>query len=93
MNMFNIGDRVEFALKTCLTHSGKLVSGDTGTIAMADSGSIGVIWDTFVGGHNLGGLCEEGYGWFVSCNDIMPYSDNPFEPASESELERLFELR
>lgn len=92
MNMFNIGDRVEFALKACLTYSGELVSGDTGTIAMVDSDSIGVIWDTFVGGHDLGGLCKEGYGWFVGYNNIISHSDSSFEPASESELEQLFKL-
>lgn len=67
MKSFKIGDRVEF---TGHCGNANLKVGYTGTIVVIDHASIGVVWDNDIGGHNLGGECEYGYGWFVDESQI-----------------------
>lgn len=69
-----------------------LKAGDTGTIVAIDTHAIGVAWDKpLVCGHNIGGLCEYGYGWFVGKENItlLKEQEEQFELASESELMQL----
>lgn len=54
-------------------HDGAKVKHKTGTIIVPyDGGSVGIKFDERIvnGGHNLSGLCEEGYGWYVEPRKI-----------------------
>ena len=88
MNEFRVGDLVEFTPKELYGH-GMLRAGLTGVIVVISPGKpfpIGVAWDEDIGGHDLGEKCEYGHGWWINAEDIVPYSEKKFEPASESEL-------
>lgn len=91
MGKFNVGDRVE-CISEGLDGNKYLLIGFTGTVAdIIDDAirPIGVIWDNDIHGHDLNGLCEDGYGWRVTEYDIVIYADDTFEPAPEAELERI----
>lgn len=88
MSEFRVGDRVEFVYEHAL-NNGQLRPGSTGTIVAFRSSSpltVGVEWDEEMGGHSLMKRCRAGHGWWMSEADIAPHSEEPFEPAGESEL-------
>ena len=64
--MFRVGDRViaKYGIDDMIP------KGETGVVSLCDDPSIGVVWDEFVGGHTLGGFCENGCGWWVLEDDI-----------------------
>lgn len=62
--MFHIGDRVR------VDNTFLALDGDEGTIVEIgeiDSSiwRVGVRFDKHIDGHTCGGLCEDGYGWYV----------------------------
>ena len=65
--MFHIGDRVVSTVEES-THCGVLRIGDTGTVV--EENPLGVCWDRNIGGHDLCGNCEPGYGWYMCDFDI-----------------------
>lgn len=64
---FNVGDRV-----ICIRSYERVKMGHRGTICIITRGepSIGVYWDTDIGGHTCRGRCEDGHGYFVCKEDI-----------------------
>lgn len=59
---FVIGDRV-----MCVVEKPFVMAGMLGTVASTDDGHyVGVAWDERMGGHNLGGLCADGHGWWIN---------------------------
>ena len=55
-----IGDRVVYINEKDFPKFGK-----TGTVVTSTSrfnGMFGVVFDEYVGGHSLGGICQKGYG-------------------------------
>lgn len=61
---FKIGDRV----KAIATEDSDRIVGKTGTICAVPNLYVkryGVRFDDCIKGHNCGGTCEEGYGWYV----------------------------
>ena len=73
--MFNAGDRV-----VCIVDhpddNETLIAGYLGTVCrMLSSKPIGVRWDEDIDGHDCGGCCECGYGWFVGINEIEHYQE------------------
>lgn len=92
MKGFNVGDRVKFIYEPGF-NGGRLVAGSIGTVATSRANVfgnlIGVVWDECMGGHDLDGMCEYGYGWWLEEEYIVPYEEVLFEPASEAELEKL----
>lgn len=78
MSKYKIGDRV----KSIIYYDGyELRPGMIGTIHKFHEGSIGVIWDEYVEGHELSDpyLCPEGHGLYVAENDIELYSEVEFK--------------
>lgn len=77
---------------------GNIPKNTQGVIAIIDSNAVGVVWDIkFDGGHDLGGLCEYGYGWWVNADDlnlVFEYDDKDYDmtPATDEELDRLFDF-
>jgi len=73
---FEIGDRV----KAIKPHDGKYaIVGVKGTIREILEGHqegkyARVEYDDNVGGHNLGGVCEDGYGWDTTLDCLEPLS-------------------
>jgi hypothetical protein len=58
------GDRVR-----CIRQYDNVHVGDTGTVMRTnkyESDSVGVKWDEPMGGHNLAGLCDYKYGWWMN---------------------------
>lgn len=41
-------------------------------IRSASSRGIGVAWDKSCGGHDLGGACEHGHGWWCRPDELTP---------------------
>jgi len=65
---FKVGDRV-----VCIKDYECIKIGYTGTIVIIkedDYPTIGVEWDTYVGGHDLEGESEYGHGYYVNPEDI-----------------------
>ena len=95
INKFMVGDRVCVSIDYP-SENGCLLEGDTGTIMDIDPETplpLGVRWDIECSGHNLGGLCAAGYGWWVSYNDVRVIDceeDYDMPPASDKELIYLF---
>ena len=84
--VYSVGDRV-VAVRPVITKTGKIHIGDEGTVCNSIGFSIGVAWDRNVGGHNLSnGLCEDGYGWYMTRHEIQP---KEYAAPSASELSTL----
>ena len=71
---FKVGMRV----KALHDHMGRSIKGLIGTVRSCN-GSVGVEFDANMHGHDLGGLCEKGYGWYVPCN-ILEVIEDKKEP-------------
>lgn len=74
--MFQIGDRVKCVrcpeTKTILPDmEGEVVT----TTLRGNTPYIGVKWDVYVSGHDCGGRCEYGYGWWILKQDIQLIED------------------
>lgn len=84
--VFHVGDRVEFTGG----YSTAISPGDIGTILKINPpDELGVRWDEyFPVGHNLGGLCENGHGWWVSRESVSPYEEENLEPADATKLKK-----
>lgn len=64
---FQVGDRV----KAIRNMYGFKIDSFTGTITVISGNSIGVAFDSYISGaHNLYGYCENGYGLWVSEDDL-----------------------
>lgn len=77
MSKYTIGDRICAAIDNPAENN-ELRAGDTGTVVIVDEGSrlpFGIKWDVYCSGHNLDGLCEYGYGWWVSGSEIIAIED------------------
>lgn len=71
-HLFSIGDRVCARLKN-IDGNKRINVGDFGTIcAIQDSGRqrVGVRWDNYVNGHDCGGACDYGFGWWTCSDEI-----------------------
>lgn len=79
MEEFNIGDRV-VSIVDHPDNNKTIVVGSIGTVCAIGS-SLGVRWDEPVeNGHELGGECEYGYGWWVYADQVeIEPDDEPFE--------------
>ena len=89
MNKYKIGDRVQ----SIINYDGYgLTTGMTGTVRKILGGSIGVVWDKNVGGHELSEpyLCPEGHGLYVTENDIELYSEIEFKLEESFNIVDLF---
>lgn len=96
MSGYTIGDRICAAVDKPAEND-ELRAGDTGTIMVIDKGTLlpfGIKWDVYCSGHNLDGLCEYGYGWWVSGKDIERAYDEDYDmpSASDKELVSLFDF-
>ena len=49
--------------------------GSTGTVIEEGRATVGVEFDKCVKGHDCGGLCEPGNGWYVMKSDLEPIGD------------------
>jgi hypothetical protein len=64
------GDKV--FVKTVVDDN-EMVANQIATVRLVDDdGSIGLVFDRNVDGHDLEGHCKNGYGWFVQKNHIRP---------------------
>ena len=84
---FHVGDRV-----LCVANApdgNTSVYDLTGTVVDVDGLDIGVCWDGPVGGHDCGGRCKEGYGWYVRGADIEKLTDAVFDICPEENLTSL----
>lgn len=69
MSQFAIGDRVR-----CVSHYpvDNNVRGESGRVECIDStGTCGVVFDNHISGHDLGGHCEYGYGWWLLQSELI----------------------
>ena len=85
--MFNVGDRVY--LRDCYVQNwGDTHAGDTGTICYVGD-NIGVEFDRYVEGHNCGGTCKDGYGYYIAPYDpaLIEQETDPVQPP---DLEQFF---
>lgn len=82
---FKVGDRVE-CICANITGNTNIVIGITGTVCVDNKnrGSVGVRWDDMVSGHDCGGNCEDGYGWYVLPSDIILYDEDEAADIDES---------
>lgn len=81
--MFRVGDRV-----VAKHRIDDLIPKDAaGVVSLLGYPSIGVVWDEFVGGHTLGGFCEDGFGWWVVEGEIALLAEE--EPEIESDISDL----
>ena len=55
---FSIGDRV-----ICIDDFMKRTNGKSGVVVDVDCFGVGVCFDEFIGGHDLGG--KKGHGWYL----------------------------
>lgn len=80
---FQIGDRV-----ICIRSYERVKIGYRGTICIISGGepSIGVYWDTDIGGHSCRGRCEDGHGYFV-CEHNIDFCDDFEEEALDLTLD------
>ncbi len=88
-NTFNEGDRVQVVKR--VLDSGRVLH-MTGTIRVQDiiCGNVGVEFDEdFPGGHDLGGSCENGRGWWVHPEALEFLGDTVFESPSDSDFAAL----
>lgn len=84
---FRIGDRV-----ICIgdADGNPMVNGAIGTVIGFWSSDIcSVEYDEDIGGHSLGGKCEDGYGWNTNIRYLQHYEGSPeplAPPMSYSEV-------
>ena len=89
--MFSIGDRVVIVDTKSICFSAYVEVGMTATIRNIISESIGIEFDVNVGGHDLGGMCKYGYGWYVlPKNIILAESINEELPSVSLDIKGLF---
>ncbi len=89
MMKFNIGDRVVLTIDNPDGNK-DLVIGSTGAVAFITD-RVGVRWDDEIeDGHDLGGACDYGHGWWVDNCAVEPEQDTsePFE-FDEDEFNKL----
>lgn len=89
---FYVGDRV-VCIADAPDHNAD-VSGLTGTVMYIDHDfdppRVYVFWDRKIRkGHDLGGRCENGYGWKVWANEIQLIDNGDFNPSSEEDFAAL----
>lgn len=70
------GDRVVGVGVVC----GKNIEGKIGTVFSNATSSFGVIFDEDIGGHELGGNCDLGHGWYVSPENLNLCVNDKEEP-------------
>lgn len=92
MPTWNIGDRV-VSLVDHPEGKSTIVSGMSGYICSFNEirarngySSVGVCWDENIRGHNCGGHCEDGHGWYVYEDSIAPELISDFDVATDDEL-------
>lgn len=77
MSLFQVGDRVE-----CIFNhpdgNPNIATGLIGTVCRdnRDGGCVGVRWDDMVSGHNCGGTCTSGHGWYMRSSEIKLYEED-----------------
>lgn len=80
---YEIGDRV-----VCVIGGARgndyIFKGLTGTVVDnvgigAAFKQIGVEWDCNVYGHDINGKAKDGFGWYVSIDDVQPFIDESAE--------------
>ena len=82
MDRFFAGDRV-----VAISGSdGNLnIVGKIGTVIYdKDPTKPGVEYDEYIGGHDLGGKCREGHGWYTYTNDLEYYYEPTPAPSPET---------
>lgn len=89
--MFNVGDRVYLRDNKYVDDCGNTHAGDTGTICWTDSNglNVGVEFDRYVEGHDCGGACKYGYGWYIDLDDLGLIEQEP-DPVQPPDLDLLF---
>lgn len=71
---FKVGDRVKMVRGECF---GSRVVGKVGTIKKCmGKNCIAVAFDENVNGHDLGGICKFGYGWFCNPKNLERVTNN-----------------
>lgn len=91
MATFNIGDRV-VAIRDYISSNVNIASGLTGTVCFVDRLSAGVCWDKYVDGHDCRGMCETGYGWYVTLSEIELIQESSFALDAAS-IDKLLDIR
>lgn len=61
--MWKVGDRVVIIQDA--RRSLESFVGFKGTVNFVDGDEIGIAFDKYVNGHDLGGCCQEGHGWYL----------------------------
>lgn len=64
--MWKVGDRVVIIQDA--RRSLESFVGFKGTVNFVDGDGLGIAFDKYVNGHDLGGCCQEGHGWYL-CSD------------------------
>lgn len=90
--MFQVGDHV-VAVCNCPSDNDEIKAGSTGVVCHISEYEppIGVNWEDDIYGHDCGGACEYGHGWYVYGNEIsLGFSDyGSFVCADEQDLDEL----
>lgn len=84
MSDFKVGDRVEVIGRGSLINKAGINVGMLGTIVVIDGGDpkIGVQFDDYIGGNNVGGKGKKGFCWFMFEKHIKKFE-------KKEELEQL----
>lgn len=84
---FEVGDRVRCLVDRPIDID--IMTGQLGTVCYSTSYNVGVEWDGCTTGHDCGGACPDGRGWFVcpefiehvyeECDDDFTVSPSDFD--------------
>ncbi len=92
--MFHVGDRV-VAVCNFPAANDEIRVGSTGVvchISEYSSPPLGVRWDSVACGHDCGGHCEYGFGWYVYPRhiELADQDSDSFDCADATDLDALF---
>ena len=78
-HIYNYGDRV-ICISDNPSGNDMIYAGYLGTVVDVKtynpSSTIGIAWDDFIDGHDLGGNAEDGRGWYINTSEIRPYRES-----------------
>lgn len=86
---FKVGDRVRY-VETATALWGKLMIGDTGTVRVIQSGNYGVEFDRYVEGHDIGGACKKGYGFWILPAELATLEEEQEDTIQLPDMELIF---
>lgn len=80
---FRVGDKVIGIGQ----YNGIEIDGTKGEVIEIEGGKIGVRWKKDIGGHNCGGKCEKGYGWYVNKENLGLLNPVPIKKSKYGGIE------